>query len=401
MMAGSLAPRPRAVLVLAMAAVARGLVKLPSPRECGSCWADDDAVADEREDTRRVALVVRGESFRGIHMMMPKDVKRDAVCLPSSHAIQRAESENHVANLIEPLERAGVKVDVFLATYGCVGTEKFSDVSDAQARAWHADLVDWYGADRVKHAALVPRSDATTQQTTAAAAAAAVLRYAKTQKVAVKELYRSVLVWRFDLLQRVELAGFDHRGHLATDRDSLVTFKDHAWSAPGWFFPCVAAIWARADPPPGGCFESDADGHNGYRCNEYFRAAWGEQLGKAAAVRRDFACDPETKAPYIARRLAAAKAAEVDEPPDRRRRRAPFDDRGDPDDVDCPRAEVYRTAGGRATPLCHYLRDDFGGPRRCEDGPYKAEVAAALSRHAPHVAHQSVRGRLGTALGEL
>ena len=214
MMAGSLAPRPRAFLVLAMAAVARGLVKLPSPRECGSCWADDDAVADEREDTRRVALVVRGESFRGIHMMMPKDVKRDAVCLPSSHAIQRAESENHVANLIEPLERAGVKVDVFLATYGCVGTEKFSDVSDAQARAWHADLVDWYGADRVKHAALVPRSDSTTQQTTAAAAAAAVLRYAKTQKVAVKELYRSVLVWRFDLLQRVELAGFDHRGHL-------------------------------------------------------------------------------------------------------------------------------------------------------------------------------------------
>ena len=400
-MAGSLAPRPRAVLVLALAAVARGLVKLPSPRECGSCWADDDAVADEREDTRRVALVLRGESFRGIHMMMPKDVKRDAVCLPSSHAIQRAESENHVANLIEPLERAGVRVDVFLATYGCVGTEKFSDVSDAQARAWHADLVDWYGADRVKHAALVPRSDATTQQTTAAAAAAAVLRYARTQKTEVKRLYRSVLVWRFDLLQRVELAGLDHRGHLAADRDSLVTFKDHAWSVPGWFFPCVAAIWARADPPPGGCFESDADGHNGYRCNEYFRAAWGEQLGKAAAVKRDFACDPETKAPYISRRLAAAKAAEAAEPPDRRRRRAPFDDRGDPDDVDCPRAEVYRTAGGRATPLCHYLRDDFGGPRRCEDGPYKAEVAAALSRHAPHVAHQSVRGRLGTALGEL
>ncbi|KAH8046266.1 hypothetical protein JL722_13738 [Aureococcus anophagefferens] len=358
-----------------MAAVARGLVKLPSPRECGSCWADDDAVADEREDTRRVALVVRGESFRGIHMMMPKDVKRDAVCLPSSHAIQRAESENHVANLIEPLERAGVKVDVFLATYGCVGTEKFSDVSDAQARAWHADLQ-----------AAAPR-------------AAAVLRYAKTQKVAVKELYRSVLVWRFDLLQRVELAGFDHRGHLATDRDSLVTFKDHAWSAPGWFFPCVAAIWARADPPPGGCFESDADGHNGYRCNEYFRAAWGEQLGKAAAVRRDFACDPETKAPYIARRLAAAKAAEAGEPPDGGAGARPSTT-GDPDDVDCPRAEVYRTAGGRATPSATTPRR-LRRARRCEDGPYKAEVAAALSRHAPHVAHQSVRGRLGTALGEL
>ena len=130
-----------------------GLEKLASPKECGSCMApsyDDSSASDESVDGRRVAFVLRGESFRGLHMMMPKQVKRDTICLANSHEIQRAEAENHVANIIEPLEAAGTKVDVFLSTYGCVGTAWFSDVSDAEAERWHQDLIQWYGADRVK-----------------------------------------------------------------------------------------------------------------------------------------------------------------------------------------------------------------------------------------------------------
>ena len=391
-----------AVRVLWLACVGGNLagssiVKLASPRECASCYAEERDEA--ASDGRRVALVLRGESFRGVHFLMPKEVKRDTVCLKSSYEVQRAEAENHVANLIEPLERAGASVDVFLSTYGCVGTSKFSDLSDAEARRWHDDLVGWYGGDeRVVASDLVPRAEGQTQQTTAATAAASVLAHAKRQGKAVKDLYRSVLIWRFDLLQRVELAGLDTPGHLDYDRLGMVVFKDHAWSVPGWFFPCFAAVVQRRDPPPGGCFEADADGHNAYRCNEYFRAAWGEQMGKAANVRRDFGCDPETKAPYVRRQLAAA-AAEAAADPKGKRRRDPFPE-ARRDEGDCPRPEVYRTLGGRKNDLCEYLRDDFGGPRRCEAVAYQEEVARALVRHDAHVAHldkNRLHGRLGTA----
>ena len=85
----------------------------------------------------------------------------------------------------------------------------------------------------MKRADLVPRAETSTQQTTAATAVSSVLAYAREQNRPVDELYRSVLVWRFDLLQRVGLASVDRReapGHkrvLPLSPSNSGVFSDH------------------------------------------------------------------------------------------------------------------------------------------------------------------------------
>ena len=66
----------------------------------------------------------------------------------------------------------------------------------------------------------------------------------------------------------------------------------------------------------------------------------------------------------------------------------------DPDDVPCPRPEVYRDTGGRKRVLCEYLRDEFGGPTNCEEHTYKKNIVAALERHPTHLQNQNAKGRL-------
>ena len=123
--------------------------QLRPPQVCyENVGAHGDPAQTPANDTRRVALLLRGESFRGVHMGMKSDVKRDVVCVPSSYAIQKATAENIVSHVIEALESQGVAVDVFVSTYGCVGTP-FSGLSDGEARRWHGDLVSWLGAERV------------------------------------------------------------------------------------------------------------------------------------------------------------------------------------------------------------------------------------------------------------
>lgn len=77
----------------------------------------------------RVALVLRGETFRGLNFdfhfsrdaadRRTDNLRRRLPCLNSSYALQRALAKNHVEQIVEPLERRGLAVDVFLASYGC------------------------------------------------------------------------------------------------------------------------------------------------------------------------------------------------------------------------------------------------------------------------------------------
>ena len=116
-----------------------------------------------------VALVVRGESFRHFTRPSPSSsydvpaaLRRRLVCSPSTHALQAALAANHVANLIQPLERRGTRVEVFLATYGC-----WDVMPTAEAARWHNELRSWYGgAARVAHAEPVARDASTTQANT-------------------------------------------------------------------------------------------------------------------------------------------------------------------------------------------------------------------------------------------
>ena len=150
-----------------------------------------------------VALVVRGESFRHFprpsarsSYEMPAELRRRLLCSPSTHALQAALAANHVANLIEPLERRGTRVEVFLATYGC-----WDVLAAADAERWHADLRSWYGGDaRVAHAQPVARDASTTQADLLSAALAPVLRRGATA-------FGAVLLWRFDLVAPAPIAG--------------------------------------------------------------------------------------------------------------------------------------------------------------------------------------------------
>ena len=150
-----------------------------------------------------VALVVRGESFR--HFPRPSarssyevsaELRRRLLCSPSTYALQAALAANHVANLIEPLERRGTRVEVFLATYGC-----WDVLAAADAERWHADLRSWYGGGaRVAHAQPVTRDASTTQADLLSAALAPVLRRGATA-------FGAVLLWRFDLVAPAPIAG--------------------------------------------------------------------------------------------------------------------------------------------------------------------------------------------------
>ena len=95
----------RAALLVAAALAARGA----AAPACG-------APLPEAND--RVAVVVRGESFRGLNNgafiqepgLDTHALRAAIICTPSSREIQRSLAKNHVDLLVKPLERRGVAV---------------------------------------------------------------------------------------------------------------------------------------------------------------------------------------------------------------------------------------------------------------------------------------------------
>mmetsp|Transcript_13529 Transcript_13529/g.41854 ORF Transcript_13529/g.41854 Transcript_13529/m.41854 type:complete len:482 (-) Transcript_13529:65-1510(-) len=147
--------------------------------------------------SKKVALVLRGEAFRGLSYGISPSVgrfrrgKTAFSCTAVSHRIQRALSASHVAHLVAPLEAAGLEVDVYLATYGCGGV-----TSDKEAAIALRHLSKWYERNstrtRVKRAEALDRAGAT--QSTPVNVAMGWLRDGWPAGG-----YRSVLIWRFDM----------------------------------------------------------------------------------------------------------------------------------------------------------------------------------------------------------
>jgi len=177
------------------------------------------------ESSDAVALVVRGESFRGLNagafvQLEGYDthaLRSAIICTESSWEIQRALARNQVALLVEPLERRGVRVDVYLSSYGCWGVP---GVANATAARWWRDLESWYGGPRrVRFSAPIAKAPGQTQRTPIDVGVGAAL--------AAGAAYRSVFVWRFDLALLDPVAAADASAtlgsaaptdYLATDR---------------------------------------------------------------------------------------------------------------------------------------------------------------------------------------
>jgi hypothetical protein len=379
-----MAAAPRLVAALALALAAAIVQQDPPP----VCYDAPPAASHPENDQRRVALLLRGESFRGLHMGLTSDLKRDVVCLPASYDVQKACAENIVEHVIEALEKQGVAVDVFVSTYGCVGAA-YAPLTDAEARRWHADLVGWIGPHRVVNSDLVERGafglvpgngDKETQQATIVAAFDKLERHVADSGSTIEKMYRSVLMWRFDVITTVAWASDVSAGHLAVDRDKFYEVDmDHVYSSPAWFYPCFSAMLKRREPTS--CLERDVAGWNTFRCNKMWRRAL-EDIGGTYATYKDMACAEETKAELIPRPgfERKRKLGEDDDAAEKKkRRRDPFDrhERRPDDHGACPRPHVYRTTDGRGAPYCDFLHKRHGGPR-CDGEPHRGEMRDAL-----------------------
>ena len=182
------------------------------------------------EDSKRIAFILRGDAYRGLsYGSTARGSKRGFMCTPFAVRIQRAISQSHVDYIIAPLEAAGFVVDVFFATYPCA--------TDGEAQLERLKGFYNRNATRVVHVDRIPRPGAT--QATPANIAMKSLR-----RLWPKEGYRSVLIWRFDLvattpmgskMTKLRPAGNTARCDPQLDKDGLARpARDfRCWSAPG------------------------------------------------------------------------------------------------------------------------------------------------------------------------
>lgn len=350
-----------------------------------------------------VALVLRGESFRGFNLGIPDNfVKRAITCLPHAYPVQRALARLHVKHIIEPLEARGIRVDIFLATYGCVGV-----LPDDEALVWHKDLISWYGEHRVKKADLVENGASSSQQTTFVAGLEALQEYADPVS------YRSLLVWRFDLILFADLASpsaAEPRDESWPDyldlcnKEVFWTGTDYAFSVPGWFSKCFIAVTTRGNHAGDSesCFRKDTQGHNAALCTEYitqalyFLGAWEKN--------RAFPCRPPVPQRELVEdmvddelmydgfnppdmRAQNSKRAKIhDEYLSKRRRSRHF---GEEEDFhssakhSCPRIQIYRSPADKMG-ACNYLHSFADGPP-CDIIAVRRDICMALKTRLPEV----------------
>jgi hypothetical protein len=62
--------------------------------------------------------------------------------------IGQATAKAQLKYMVEPLEQAGLKVDIYLSGYGCTGLQH---ITKAQADDRYKQLVGWYGSRVVAH----------------------------------------------------------------------------------------------------------------------------------------------------------------------------------------------------------------------------------------------------------
>mmetsp|Transcript_20682 Transcript_20682/g.63924 ORF Transcript_20682/g.63924 Transcript_20682/m.63924 type:complete len:368 (-) Transcript_20682:72-1175(-) len=87
-----------------------------------------------RQRTKRVALVVRGVAYR--------DCGHGVACDAKSESAQRYCARSHVRHFVEPAEKLGLRVDVFVATYACPNRSDWTQEYRGDAREVVVDAAD-------------------------------------------------------------------------------------------------------------------------------------------------------------------------------------------------------------------------------------------------------------------
>jgi hypothetical protein len=151
--------------------------------------------------------VFRGDSFRGLSygtsikyntegseenaMHRGLEDKLPFYCTKDAVAIQRATAAAQLKLMVEPLEKQGLSVDIYLSGYGCTGLQH---INHTWAKKLELELVQMYGGEkRVKAHHMFERNGKENQDTG--------VHQAMLLLLGSKPLdFESILLWRYDVV---------------------------------------------------------------------------------------------------------------------------------------------------------------------------------------------------------
>jgi hypothetical protein len=178
--------------------------------------------------------------------------------------IGQATAKAQLKYMVEPLEQAGLKVDIYLSGYGCTGLQH---ITKEQADDRYKQLVGWYGSRVVAHS--VFDRDSVGQHMQDLGTQQAMMLLLKTSQVRNLE-YHSVILWRYDMVPYVPMGppncdidaedcfkstqdhvfqGADEPTYywqnyaLLANRQLLWFEDDWAYTFPGWFMNCAIGVF--------------------------------------------------------------------------------------------------------------------------------------------------------------
>jgi hypothetical protein len=157
-------------------------------------------------DSKRIALLMRGDSFRGLSYAIAQS-KLPLYCSDAAYEIQRASVEAILEFIVKPFESHGYTVDVYVSTYGCTGLPQAFPAE--KAVKWHNDLVAWYG----KHADGSPRvvADELVQRVQGQTQSYGVQCAMRLLQSKAPLNYQSVMLWRYDIVPYRYMSDKDHK----------------------------------------------------------------------------------------------------------------------------------------------------------------------------------------------
>jgi hypothetical protein len=134
--------------------------KIPFPEMCNIKATAKPTNADPLpgQGSKRIALLLRGESYRGLSYGSTVCYKNGQAkpcnklpfyCTEEAEAIQKATAAAQMKMMVKPWEAAGFEVDIFVSSYGCNGIPGLSDERVAEL---DKGLVEMYGKNVVASA---------------------------------------------------------------------------------------------------------------------------------------------------------------------------------------------------------------------------------------------------------
>jgi hypothetical protein len=171
-------------------------------------------------DPRRIAVVIRGESFRRNSAMYDRNIEASK----ESIKCQMEASASHMKQVIEPFESCGLEVHVFLTTWKPEGSQS-SQAMKMLVDAYKGRII-WKQFD--DHKAIMKQTKNIGQATNFDAALASVAKWWKYNFTS----YDAILIIRADLIFKQPLLGL---APLVGNRWKHVLFAFHEWEMGGGF----------------------------------------------------------------------------------------------------------------------------------------------------------------------